>query len=191
MKKLLISQKEYLRAYSSDDVNNMVGGDAWIHHMWSGDFLYLQQGLVDDPTTFDFEAPSEGTPINSDAYAIPTNAKHPGTAMVFIDYLLRPENAIKNMNYLYYPFPVQGRAAGVRRPGQGRAGLQRRDLRPGEPERLPAPGHRRGPAPRGDVDRSEGELRWRPVETVAERPTRSAQRTRCGGGCSRCRPPGW
>jgi spermidine/putrescine transport system substrate-binding protein len=107
IKKLLISQKEYLRAYSSDDVNNMTGGDAWIHHMWSGDFLYVQQGLADDPTKFDFEAPSEGTPINSDAYAIPVNAEHPGTAMVFIDYLLRPENAIKNMNYLYYPFPVK------------------------------------------------------------------------------------
>ena len=107
IKKLLISQKEYLRAYSSDDINNMDGGDAWIHHMWSGDFLYLQQGLADDPTDYDFEAPSEGTPINSDAYAIPTNAKHPGTAMVFIDYLLRPENAVKNINYLYYPFPVR------------------------------------------------------------------------------------
>ena len=107
IKKLLISQKEYLRAYSSDDVNNMMGGDAWVHHMWSGDFLYLQQGLADDPTKFDFQAPTEGVPINSDTYAIPTNAPHPGTAMVFIDYLLRPENAIKNMNYLYYPFPVK------------------------------------------------------------------------------------
>jgi len=107
IKKLLISQKEYLRAYSSDDVNNMEGGDAWVHHMWSGDFLYLRQGLVDDPTQFDFQSPSEGVPINSDAYVIPTNAKHPGTAMLFIDYLLRPENAIKNMNYLYYPFPVK------------------------------------------------------------------------------------
>jgi spermidine/putrescine transport system substrate-binding protein len=107
MKKLLISQKEYLRAYSSDDINNMVGGDAWVHHMWSGDFLYLQQGVAEDPTVLDFEAPLEGTPINSDTYAIPANAKHPGTAMVFIDYLLRPENAIRNMNYLYYPFPVK------------------------------------------------------------------------------------
>ncbi len=107
MKDLLISQKEYLRAYSSDDINNMVSGDAWVHHMWSGDFLYLRDGLVDDPTDYDFEAPTEGTPINSDTYAIPANAKHPGTAMVFIDYLLRPENAIKNMNYLYYPFPVK------------------------------------------------------------------------------------
>ena len=107
MKKLLISQKKYLRGYSSDDVNNMSGGDAWIHHMWSGDFLYLRQGLAKDPTQFDFQSPSEGVPINSDAYVIPTNAKHPGTAMLFIDYLLRPENAIRNMNYLYYPFPVK------------------------------------------------------------------------------------
>ena len=70
---------------------------------------------------YDFEAPEEGTPINSDAYAIPTNAKHPGTAMLFIDYLLRPENAVKNINYLYYPFPVKDAVAGLRRPGQGRA----------------------------------------------------------------------
>lgn len=107
MKKLLISQKKVLRAYSSDDVNNMNGGGAWIHHMWSGDFMYLREGLVEDPKDYDFEAPKEGTPINSDAYAIPTNAKHPGTAMLFIDYLLRPENAVKNINYLYYPLPVR------------------------------------------------------------------------------------
>lgn len=107
IKDLLISQKEYLRAYSSDDVNNMVGGDAWVHHMWSGDFLYLRNWLVDDPTMYAFEAPSEGVPINSDAYVIPANARHPGTAMLFIDYLLRPENAIKNTKYLSYPFPVK------------------------------------------------------------------------------------
>lgn len=107
IKDLLISQKKYLRAYSSDDINNMMSGDAWIHHMWSGDLLYMRQALADDPSIFDFQAPSEGVPINSDAYVIPANAKHPGTAMVFIDYLLRPENAIKNMNYLFYPFPVK------------------------------------------------------------------------------------
>ena len=27
--------------------------------------------------------------------------------MLFIDYLLRPENAVKNISYLYYPFPVK------------------------------------------------------------------------------------
>jgi spermidine/putrescine transport system substrate-binding protein len=111
IKKLLISQKKYLRGYSSDDVNNMSGGDAWIHHMWSGDFLYVREALAKKKTDYDFEAPKEGTPINSDAYAIPANAKHPGTAMLFIDWLLRPENAVKNIQYLYYPFPVKDAVA--------------------------------------------------------------------------------
>ncbi len=107
IKKLLISQKKYLRGYSSDDVNTMARGDAWIHHMWSGDFMYLRNGVVKKPENYNFEAPKEGTPINSDAYCIPTNAKHPGTAMLFIDYLLRPEIAKKNIAYLYYPLPVK------------------------------------------------------------------------------------
>ena len=114
MKRLLVSQKKVLRAYSSDDVNNMNGGGAWIHHMWSGDFLYLREGLAENKRNFDFQAPREGTPINSDAYAIPANAKHPGTAMLFIDYLLRPENAVKNINYLYYPFPVRDAVSAFR-----------------------------------------------------------------------------
>ena len=107
IKKLLLSQKPLLRAYSSDDINNMASGDPWIHHMWSGDFLYFYQYVAKHPERFGFEAPREGAPINSDAYAIPANAQHPGTAMLFIDYLLRPDIAKKNINYLCYPFPVR------------------------------------------------------------------------------------
>ena len=193
MKKLLISQKKVLRAYSSDDVNNMNGGGAWIHHMWSGDFIYLRKGLVDKPENYNFEAPKEGTPINSDAYVIPTNAKHPGTAMLFIDYLLRPENAMKNINYLYYPFPVKDAVADLHRPGQGRPGLRRRREGPREPRRLPPAGRRRGAAAHGRLDRSQGELTWPP--SVPTPPTargaRPAQRTGCGAPCWRCRPRGW
>jgi spermidine/putrescine transport system substrate-binding protein len=61
-----------------------------------------------DPSIYGFEAPSEGTPINSDTYAIPVNAAHPGTALLFIDYMLRPENVEKNINYIGYPMPVHG-----------------------------------------------------------------------------------
>ncbi len=107
IKDLLLSQKPYLRAYSADDIKNMETGDAWIHHMWSGDFLFFYLYRADNPADFAFESPTEGAPINSDAYAIPANAEHPGTAMVFIDYLLRPENVVKNVNYLGYPFPVR------------------------------------------------------------------------------------
>ena len=61
-----------------------------------------------DPSIYGFTTPSEGAPVNSDAYAIPGNAEHPGTALLFIDYMLRPENVKKNLNWIGYPMPVHG-----------------------------------------------------------------------------------
>ena len=66
---------------------------------------------AEDASIYGFEAPSQGTPINSDTYAIPINARHPGTALLFIDYMLRPENVEKNINYIGYPMPVHGTEA--------------------------------------------------------------------------------
>jgi spermidine/putrescine transport system substrate-binding protein len=108
IKDALLAQKPLLRGYSTDDINNMAGGNAWIHHMWSGDYLNLINNTVKDPENFAYIAPTEGTPLGSDTYAIPANAAHPGTALLFIDYCLRPENTIKNINYLGYPMPTKG-----------------------------------------------------------------------------------
>jgi spermidine/putrescine transport system substrate-binding protein len=104
------SLRPYLRAFSSDDFNNLLSGDAWLHQTWSGDMAALLY-QADDPTIFGFESPSEGAPVNTDTYAIPTNAEHPGTALLFIDYMLRPENVEKNINYIGYPMPVFGTEA--------------------------------------------------------------------------------
>lgn len=102
--------RPYLRGLSSDDYNNLLAGDAWMHQTWSGDMAALLW-QAPDASIYGFEAPSEGTPINSDAYAIPVTAEHPGTALLFIDYMLRPENVEKNINYIGYPMPVHGTEA--------------------------------------------------------------------------------
>ena len=107
IKELLLSQKPLLRGYSTDDINNLAGGNAWIHHAWSGDFISLVTNTVDDPENYGYITPKEGSPIGSDTYAIPANAQHPGTALVFIDFLLRPENIAKNIAYLGYPMPTK------------------------------------------------------------------------------------
>ena len=99
--------RPYLRGFSSDDYNNLLAGDAWMHQTWSGDMAALLW-QAPDPSIYGFEAPKQGTPVNSDAYAIPVNAQHPGTALLFIDYMLRPENVEKNINYIGYPMPVHG-----------------------------------------------------------------------------------
>ena len=96
-----------LRAFSSDDFNNLLSGDAWLTQAWSGD-LAAVIWQADDPSLYAYESPSEGAPVNTDTYAIPSNAEHPGTALLFIDYMLRPENVKKNINYIGYPMPVHG-----------------------------------------------------------------------------------
>ncbi|WP_042422700.1 polyamine ABC transporter substrate-binding protein [Streptacidiphilus anmyonensis] len=104
---LLHTLRPNLRGFSSDDYNNLLDGTATMTQAWSGDMVCVLN-QAKDATLYGFEVAKEGSPINSDCFAIPADAEHPGTAMLFIDYLLRPENAIKTIQYLGYPMPVHG-----------------------------------------------------------------------------------
>ncbi|MEZ0089242.1 spermidine/putrescine ABC transporter substrate-binding protein [Streptacidiphilus sp. EB129] len=104
---LLKNLRPHLRGFSSDDYNNLLNGNATITQAWSGDMVSVLN-QAKDASVYGFEVAREGSPINSDCYAIPSNARHPGTAMLFIDYMLRPANVVKNMQYIGYPMPVHG-----------------------------------------------------------------------------------
>jgi spermidine/putrescine transport system substrate-binding protein len=106
-KQTLIDQKPLLRGYSTDDVQNMLNGNAWIHHGWNGDVVNVRN-QADDPSIFKFEKCKEGIPVGADQIAIPANAEHPGTALLFIDFMLDPENAARNVAYFGYPMPNEG-----------------------------------------------------------------------------------
>jgi spermidine/putrescine transport system substrate-binding protein len=108
-KELLIDWKPDLRGYSSDTTTNMVGGNAWLQHLWNGDVVNIRN-QVDNPENFKFQKCEEGIPVGSDTFAIPVNAKHPGTALLFIEYLLQPENAARNVEWIGYPMPYEGGA---------------------------------------------------------------------------------
>ncbi|MFD9220611.1 spermidine/putrescine ABC transporter substrate-binding protein [Streptomyces sp. NPDC060064] len=103
----LQSLRPHLRGFSSDSYNNLLNGNASMTQAWSGDMAAML-GQAKDPSVLGFEVAREGAPVNSDCYAIPSNARHPGTAMLFIDYMLRPENVKKNIEYIGYPMPVGG-----------------------------------------------------------------------------------
>jgi spermidine/putrescine transport system substrate-binding protein len=96
-----------LRGFDSDDYDNLLNGDAWMTQAWSGDMTTVLNSAK-NASNYGFEVAKEGSPINSDCYAIPSNAPHPGTAALFIDYMLRPENVTKNIEYIGYPMPVKG-----------------------------------------------------------------------------------
>ena len=63
---------------------------------------------VDDPSIFAYETCKEGVPVGSDLMCIPITSKSPGTAMVFMDWVLKPENAYRNVMWNGYPMPVAG-----------------------------------------------------------------------------------
>ncbi|MGH3311040.1 MAG: polyamine ABC transporter substrate-binding protein [Streptomyces sp.] len=87
----LRSLRPRLRGFSSDSYNNLLNGNADMTQAWSGDMAAML-AQAKDPSVFGFEIAREGAPVNSDCYAIPSTAQHPGTAMLFIDYMLRPES---------------------------------------------------------------------------------------------------
>jgi spermidine/putrescine transport system substrate-binding protein len=98
----LLKIKPYVGKFSTDDITNMVSGSAAIHHSWSGD-IYQVISQVDKPEIWRYETCMEGVPTGNDTFVIPKNAKHPGTAMKFIDWMLAPENAKANVEYFGYP----------------------------------------------------------------------------------------
>ena len=101
--------KPNLRGFSSDTITTMTSGNANIQHLWNGDIVNIRN-QVDSPENFKFQKCKEGIPVGSDTLAIPVNAKHPGTALLFIEWLLRPENAATNVAWIGYPMPYEGGA---------------------------------------------------------------------------------
>jgi spermidine/putrescine transport system substrate-binding protein len=106
-KQWALDLKPKLRGFSTDDIQNMVGGNAWIHHGWNGDVVNVRN-QVKHPENYSFEKCKEGLPLGTDCFAIPANAQHPGTALAFIDFVLDPEIASRNIEYMGYPMPYKG-----------------------------------------------------------------------------------
>ena len=106
-KDYLVELKPKLRGISTDTITNMTSGNAWIQHLWNGDVVNIRN-QVDNPEDFKFQKCSEGIPVGSDNFCIPVNAKHPGTALMFIEYMLEPENAAQNVEWIGYPMPYDG-----------------------------------------------------------------------------------
>ena len=106
-KETLLQQKENARGFSTNSVQNLVNGSAVMHQAWNGDITNVRN-QVDNPEDFSYETCKEGVPVGTDFMAIPITAKSPGTAMLFMDWIISPENAAQNVSWNGYPQPVEG-----------------------------------------------------------------------------------
>jgi spermidine/putrescine transport system substrate-binding protein len=108
--KLLMAQKDFLAAYNSSDVNRkLASGEYVIAHAWSGTAMQARNGLGDEFSgnpDIEFVIPKEGGTIWMDNLTIVSDSPNAYTAHVFINFLLSPEIAARNAEYIGYITPT-------------------------------------------------------------------------------------
>ncbi len=99
---LLKDQKQYLQSYVMDEVyGKMETGEAAIAPYYAGDYLTMYE--VNEDLAFVY--PKEGTNIFVDAICIPSCCQNYEAAMLYINFLLEPEIALANAEYIGYASP--------------------------------------------------------------------------------------
>jgi spermidine/putrescine transport system substrate-binding protein len=106
---ILIDQKPFLASYSSSDVNRRLAGGEYIAaHSWSGTAVQARSGLEGEFSgnpDIEFVIPREGGVIWMDNLAILADSPNAYTAHVFINFLMRPEVAARNAEWVGYLTP--------------------------------------------------------------------------------------
>ncbi len=106
---LLKSIRPYVQNFhSSQYVSSLANGSTCLAVGWSGDIIQARDRAeeADNGVTVAYSIPKEGAPQWFDMLAIPADAKHADNAHAFINYLLEPQVAANNTNYIHYANPV-------------------------------------------------------------------------------------
>jgi putrescine transport system substrate-binding protein len=102
---LLKSIRPHIQKFhSSEYINALANGDICLAVGYSGDVLQARDRAAEaaNNVTVEYSIPKEGAVIWLDSFAIPADAPHPEEAHAFIDFMLRPEIAARNSNYVFY-----------------------------------------------------------------------------------------
>ena len=101
-KKLLQDQFSSVDAYVIDQVRDkMIGEENPIGVIYSGEAIYTQR----ENPNLEYVVPKEGSNVWIDSWVIPKNAPNKENAEKWIDFMLRPDIALKNFEYITYSTP--------------------------------------------------------------------------------------
>jgi putrescine transport system substrate-binding protein len=90
--------------HSSEYINALATGEICFVVGWSGDIKQAQKRAAEAKNGVDigYAIPREGAQMWFDNFAIPKDAKNVAEAHEFLNYMLRPEVAAKNSNFIAY-----------------------------------------------------------------------------------------
>ncbi len=100
--------RPYVRKFNSSEyINDLANGDICLAFGYSGDVVQAKARATEAKNGVDvaYAIPKEGAMLWIDMMAIPKDAPHPGNALAFIDYVLRPETAAAISNAVAYANP--------------------------------------------------------------------------------------
>lgn len=103
--KVLMSVRPYIKYINSSKyIEDLANGEICLALGWSGDVLQARDRADEagNGITIKYRIPKEGAVMFFDMLAIPADAKHVKNAYLFIDYLMRPDVAAKNSNYVNF-----------------------------------------------------------------------------------------
>ena len=98
----LKEQKPLIQNYVMDEIfDKMEGGEAYIAPYYAGDFLSMSENNGDLAFVF----PREDTNIFVDSMCIPKSSQNKEAAELYINFMLEPEIALENAEYVCYASP--------------------------------------------------------------------------------------
>jgi putrescine transport system substrate-binding protein len=100
--------RPYIKKFhSSEYINDLANGDLCISLGYSGDVFQAKSRAAEAKNGIQiaYAIPKEGAQLGTDMMAIPADAKHPGNAELFINFILRPEIVAAITDTVGYPNP--------------------------------------------------------------------------------------
>ncbi len=102
---LLMSIRPHVRYFNSSQyIDDLGNGEVCLSVGYSGDVFIARDAAVEANAGVEvaYVIPKEGALQWFDLFAIPSDAPHPDNAHKFIDFMMRPDIAAANSNYVFY-----------------------------------------------------------------------------------------
>jgi putrescine transport system substrate-binding protein len=103
--KLIEKIRPYVQKFhSSEYIEALANGNICLAVGWSGDVLQARDRAAEAGGDIEiaYAIPKEGALMWFDNLAMPADAPHPEEALAFINFMMEPEIAAENSNYIYY-----------------------------------------------------------------------------------------
>lgn len=101
---LLMAQKPSVAAYTSDNIENRIGGgEVAMHFWWDGNSMKTR---ANDGANIEYAMPKEGLVGWLDSFVVPKGAANIDNAKKFIDFMSTVENATEQYNFYGHAAPV-------------------------------------------------------------------------------------